>query len=126
VLIHYVQKKLNEELKFSIGLVEGLKRSARENSHSCTELKTQVQKLQQEADSSRRTAEEMTLAADKKIREVRSLEEELQVLHNKLERLNQSGTDALLEEEVKLLKVSLPLFQVFIQQHMYTRHEVYS
>jgi len=114
-LIQEQMKKQQDEFRLTSSHIEGLKRSAKDSSQLCQELKTQLEKLEKELEESRQKADEKVVAAEKDATRVVKLEEENFTLKRKVEKLNamqqrgnpEETSDSVKEEQMKLMKSKL-------------------
>jgi len=105
-------RKATDESRAHAALVEGLKRSARENSQSNSELKLQLEKYEKEIQGQRQRAEEKAVSAEKHKQQCHKLEEEISLLKRRVDQQPKKGghsstSDNLMEEELKHVKFRL-------------------
>ncbi len=95
-------------------MIEGLKRSARENSERSTDLKVQLEKVTREAEDYKKRLDDRTISAEKANNKIVQLEEEVLSTKRKLDRIGGipgGGTkDVLLKEGYDGLRVRIALY----------------
>jgi len=99
-------KKVNDELRMTQQLIEGLKRSSYENSDRSLALKTELDRASAEAEEFKKKTEEKTVVAEKAANKIQQLEEEIGSARRKLDKISGAGgnTDALLKEHYDELR----------------------